>query len=248
MTTDRRLYDMDLGRRDHTRWLGVHRPSGGAPLFPPTTNLLEAWLSDTGVTEAGTGVSSWVGSHASLNMAQATDSKRPTYTLASLGGQPTLDFNGTSDVLRLASGLASAGTAHTTYVVANFTSFAAANYVYFDSSAGRTADRTHAANTIGIFDGINTYSIGAVSTGVQVISWLWNGTTISGYSGSSLVGSNSGLTARAIGGACSIGGNNLETGGYAPVKVAAVLVYDAAHDATARGNVLAFTTAKYGTP
>ncbi len=29
MTTDRRLYDMDLGRRDHTRWLGSHRPGGG---------------------------------------------------------------------------------------------------------------------------------------------------------------------------------------------------------------------------
>jgi hypothetical protein len=35
MTTDRRLYDMDLGRRDHTRWLGSNRYAGGGPPPPP---------------------------------------------------------------------------------------------------------------------------------------------------------------------------------------------------------------------
>lgn len=31
MTTDRRLHDMDLGRRDHARWLGSNRYAGSGP-------------------------------------------------------------------------------------------------------------------------------------------------------------------------------------------------------------------------
>lgn len=225
----------------------IMRSAGAsAPLFPPTTSLLEAWLSDSGVTEAGTGVSSWLGAHASLDAAQGTDSKRPTYTLASLGGQPTLDFNGTSDGLILASGLTSSGTAHTTYVVMNLTSVALAGQAFLDAQTGRALNRSTLANQ-SVFDGTLLQSLGAISTGVQVLSYVWNGTAVSGYNGSTLVGSVT-ATARSIGGAIGIGANNSASGTYSSAKIAAVLVYDAAHDATARGDVLAFTTAKYGTP
>lgn len=59
MTTDRRLYAMDLGRRDHTRWIGVHRPSGGGPTEPfgITTQAGEqitTQAADPLITQAGT--------------------------------------------------------------------------------------------------------------------------------------------------------------------------------------------------
>lgn len=60
MSNDRRLYDMDLGRRDHTRWLGVHRPSGGGPTPEPfgiTTQASEQITTQAAeplITQAGT--------------------------------------------------------------------------------------------------------------------------------------------------------------------------------------------------
>lgn len=51
---------MDLGRRDHTRWLGVHRPSGGGPTPEPfgiTTQAGEQITTQAAeplITQAGT--------------------------------------------------------------------------------------------------------------------------------------------------------------------------------------------------
>lgn len=50
---------MDLGRRDHTRWIGVHRPSGGGPTEPfgITTQAGEqitTQAADPLITQAGT--------------------------------------------------------------------------------------------------------------------------------------------------------------------------------------------------
>ena len=49
MSFQRRAYDMDLGRRDHTRWLGS---SGrySTRLTLPTTGLLAAYDARVGVT------------------------------------------------------------------------------------------------------------------------------------------------------------------------------------------------------
>ena len=61
MTTDRRLYDMDLGRRDHTRWLGSNRYAGGGPTpsepFGITTQAGEQITTQAAeplITQAGT--------------------------------------------------------------------------------------------------------------------------------------------------------------------------------------------------
>ena len=109
MTTDRRLYDMDLGRRDHARWLGSNRYAGGAPLTLPTTNLLAAYDARVGVTNVAGACSAWAdqsgnGWHASQGMAGS----RPTITTT--GGFASLQFDGTADFLNVPSITASAGT------------------------------------------------------------------------------------------------------------------------------------------
>ena len=60
MTTDRRLYDMDLGRRDHARWLGSNRYAGSGPTPEPfgiTTQAGEQITTQAAeplITQAGT--------------------------------------------------------------------------------------------------------------------------------------------------------------------------------------------------
>ena len=48
---------------------------GGPPLLTlPTTDLFEAWSGESGITEAGTGISSWLGLRAGYDAVQATSS------------------------------------------------------------------------------------------------------------------------------------------------------------------------------
>jgi hypothetical protein len=104
---------MDLGRRDHTRWLGS---SGrySTRLTLPTTNLLAAWDARLGVTNVSGACSAWAdqsgnGYHAS----QGTAGARPTITTAS--GYASLQFDGTADYLEAA--IAHAASQKTIYAV-----------------------------------------------------------------------------------------------------------------------------------
>lgn len=218
--------------------------SGGA-LTLLTTNLLAAWdarRSDL-ITEAGTGVSSWVDYHASINAAQSTDSKRPTLTPSSIGGHPTIDFNGTSDALQFASGLSSSGSAHTLYFVLNITSLSGIK-VIFDALTGRWQPYTNGTSLI-VQDNGGARTLGTISTGVQVLTIVASGaSSLSAYTGATLIGTSA-STNTALGGACGIGANN--AGAFnCPHKYAAIFVYDAAHDATARAAVRAYITQEWG--
>ena len=97
MTTDRRLYDMDLGRRDHTRWLGS---SGrySTRLTLPTTNLLAAYDARVGVTNVSGACSAWADQSGNgFHATQGTAGNRPTISTAD--GFPSLLFDGTNDRL-----------------------------------------------------------------------------------------------------------------------------------------------------
>lgn len=209
----------------------------------PTTSLLAAWDARIGVTEAGTGVSSWVDYHASINAAQSTDSKRPTLTPSSIGGHPTIDFNGSTDALLFASGLSSSGSAHTFYILLNVVSLSGAK-VLFDALTGRWQPYTNGTSLI-VQDSGGARTLGTISTGVQVLSIVASGaSSVSAYTGSTLIGTSA-STNTALGGASSIGANN--AGAFSsPHKYAAVYVYDAAHDATARAAVRAYITQEWG--
>ena len=113
MTTDRRLYDMDLGRRDHTRWLGS---SGrySTRLTLPTANLLAAYDARLGVTNVSGACSAWADQSGNgFHATQGTAANRPT--ISTSGGTPSLLFDGTNDnLLSLAT---SAAGVHSVYAV-----------------------------------------------------------------------------------------------------------------------------------
>ena len=134
MTTDRRLHDMDLGRREHTRWLGVHRVSSRLTL--PTTGLLAAYDARAGVTDVSGACSAWAdqsgnGWHAS----QGTAGNRPTITTD--GGYASLLFDGTSDNLIVPS-ITSSASAKCVYAVFRRTGVASSHRALFDAQGTGT--------------------------------------------------------------------------------------------------------------
>ncbi len=98
MTTDRRLYSMELGRRDHTRWLGSSRYAGGAPLTLPTANLIAAYDARVGVTNVAGACSAWADQSGNgFHATQGTAYSRPTITTSD--GYASLMFNGTNIII-----------------------------------------------------------------------------------------------------------------------------------------------------
>ena len=113
MSFQRRAYDMDLGRRDHTRWLGS---SGrySTRLTLPTADLLAAWDARVGVTNVSGACSAWADQSGNgFHATQGTAANRPT--ISTSGGTPSLLFDGTNDnLLSLAT---SAAGVHSVYAV-----------------------------------------------------------------------------------------------------------------------------------
>jgi len=101
MTTDRRLYDMDLGRRDHTRWLGSsgrYSTHGFAYSDIPNQllriNSLEGSLAFSGAVLTGvTDVSPVAGT------VNVTGSPVYTASNAQLNGAPSVHVNPGSSVI-----------------------------------------------------------------------------------------------------------------------------------------------------
>lgn len=76
----------------------VMRRSGAT--FSPSdiSSLIYWWRSDLGITTE-TGVSSWVDQVGGVDFVQATTTRQPALTAASLNGHATVDFDGTDDAL-----------------------------------------------------------------------------------------------------------------------------------------------------
>lgn len=87
-------------------WSGVSSPtaSGGAPPASAIeTSAPDAWWrADSGVTEVGGGVSSFVDRTSNAwDMIQPTAASRPVYSATAVGGQPGLVFDGVDDAVYL---------------------------------------------------------------------------------------------------------------------------------------------------
>jgi hypothetical protein len=167
VSNDRRLYAMDLGRRDRTRWLGVHRVSSRLTL--PTANLIAAYDARAGVTNDGSGLcSAWADQSGNgFNATQGTSGKRPTITTT--GGFASLQFDGSADALGFSSLSASAGV-KTIYAVVNPTTVGSAYRFLFDANAGRLGFGILASGKWGVFDGIDRDSGITAATGLQRLS------------------------------------------------------------------------------
>lgn len=230
---------MSLFRRAMMAAAGASAPP---PLTLPTANLLAVWdprRADL-ITEAGTGVSSWLDIVASAPATQGTDASRPTLNPTGLNGKPTIDFNGTSDFLNVT--LSAASGPRTVYIVGNFDLSTAADML--DIATGRWIPGSDGGFYALYNNGWRRSTIG-VSAESAVLTFrseganseVWRGTTYGG-----LVG---GGAERAIGGAITMGRRTTPSN-YAKMGVALLAIYNAADDAAARQAVWDYATQEWG--
>lgn len=226
MTTDRRLYDMDLGRRDHARWLGS---SGrySTRLTLPTTNLLAAYDARVGVTNVSGACSAWADQSGNgFHATQGTAGSRPTITTT--GGFASLFFDG-ADWLNATGMTASAGI-KSIYAVVNPTAVGSIYRLIFDAASGRLAFGILETSQWGLFDNTDRSSGITAATGLQQLSAevvtgssrVWrNGT----------VGSTTGWTASsAIGGTVAIGCRFTGAQLFFTGHILALFIYNAARN------------------
>ena len=220
--------------------------AGGAPLTLPTTNLLAAWDARVGVTEAGTGVSSWVSSPGSYNVAQGTDAKRPSLVTGVINGHPVVRFTRANGDFLSVNPLTNAATNYTFYLVLSAVTPAALECL-FDSTTGRLRLNNN-PTTIQLDDGTaRTIRASALnSTGVLCVVCDGTGTTVTGYlNGTAMLSAT--LSPKSLGGVFAIGSTFAGTA-TASMDLAALYIYTAAHDATARAAVHAYTSQEWALP
>jgi hypothetical protein len=181
---------------------------GGAPYDPATEAgvILDLW-AESGVTQAGTGVSSWVDRKGLRDFVQGTDANRPTYEAAGLGGRPSVLFVAAStDLLRTATGaLVSTSKSYSLIMVVDPVTNAAGQYV-FDSESGRLIWQlnTFGATNVGWFDG-SQHGVAASTDVPQILRWVMtNGGTCEIFRGNTSLGSAA-YTGTDLGGTTTIG-------------------------------------------
>ena len=226
MSFQRRASAFDLGRRDHTRWLGSNRYAGGAPLTLPTANLLAAYDARVGVTNVAGACSAWAdqsgnGWHAT----QGTAGSRPTITTTE--GFASLQFDGTADFLNIPSITASAGT-KALYCVQSQTTFGGYRAM-FDSATGRLFCGALVSGNLGLYDTTDRSSGISAAVGLSRVTFTCGGGASRVWRGAT-AGTATGWGAdSAIGGTTRIGGGSaggLSFGGH----ILALFIYNAARN------------------
>jgi len=230
---------MDLGRRDHTRWLGS---SGrySTRLTLPTTNLLAAYDARVGVTNVSGACSAWADQSGNgWNASQGTAGSRPTITTT--GGFASLLFDGTSDWMLIPSISAAAGP-RTVYAVENKVTATGLQFL-FDTSTGRWAVGTGATN-YSAFDGAFRSSGTAQTSGLCRLTYQHVGTAfnfwkngVAGSANPATIGAQ-----KAIGGTSVIGANYLGSGERLNGHLLFLAIYNAARNTA----VEAYITQEWG--
>lgn len=201
--------------------------------------ILDMW-AESGVTEAGTGVSSWVSGVGAHNFTQATDSKRPTYEAAGLGGKPSVLWVAANlDALILASGPTSATNNHALIVAINPVSTGTLRAL-MDIVTGRLLFEMGAVSpasaNLSYYDGISR-PIALATTGAQILTWvLTSGVGGEIFRGSTSLGTST-YTNKAIGGAIGLGCFNDGSAWYIDARIGRLMLFstlDAARDARVR--------------
>ncbi len=169
MTTDRRLHDMGLGRRDHTRWLGS---SGrySTRLTLPTTNLIAAWDARAGVTNVSGACLAWADQSGNgVHLLQGTEGRRPT--VSTTGGMASLLFDGTDDFLG-GTNTDSAGSVRTVYAVVNPTS--AGGYRTIVAAGSSPYYACGGFGPYAVYEGVLRNTSLTYATGLQRLSYQWS--------------------------------------------------------------------------
>lgn len=220
-----------------------------APLLTlPTTNLLVALDARAGITTVSGAVSAWAGQYGTgVSAAQATAGKRPLYsTAAEFGGAAVVSADGVNDAMSL-SGLSAVSGPRTFYFVVKHPDITdATNRIWLDVQTGRsslgirsddyaytdTTDRRWMATNPTTFAGRITMSF------ASTLATLWIG---SSSQGAVTTGGE-----KAMGGSAGLFGWYGGTANYAQIDLAALFIYSADHDATARAAVWDYIAQEWG--
>jgi len=219
---------MDLGRRDHTRWLGVHRVSSRLTL--PTANLLAAWDARAGVTNVSGACSAWADQSGNgFHATQGTAGSRPTISTAD--GHPSLLFNGSSAFLSVGTMPILGGGIRSVYAVVKLVTTTGTRIVFYNTGAG-TFYCGHTASKYAMYDvawrssgiGVSTALSRLTYSGQSGSSQIWRGVTAGAVTG---FNSLSAASAGHIGGAGAdyLAGHILWLGVYNAARNTAVEAY-----------------------
>lgn len=243
----------------------------GAPTGPPfvpeaIVGAVEVWVADDVALSGGAAVPSWVGRVGGRALAQVDVAKQPVFAVAGVGGQPSVNFDGTDDLLRypLSDAVSIAASGHIfvimdpgdvsgTKTVCNSASESSSGYsfrsqlrngkVYGVQSNGDTADGAEGdVSLVAATD----YLVEWASTGSTYEWRVNNAPQILNF----IVGSNTGdwfadTTSRDN---FVVGAQKVATGegAFFNGKVAAVIVVDGTISSDDRAALNSWVTAKYG--
>lgn len=241
------------------RFLLLLTPKATVTAFAPTdlSNLKE-WLKadagtwqDNGLTTAATAdgdpVGGWVDqSGAGKNALQGTTAAKPTLKLGANGinGKAALSFDGGDD-LTTAAFTAALSQPNTIYVVAKQASVGA-YHIFYDGEGAGSRNQFYAdnVNKYSLYGG-NTIaeSVGSANTNAHLLVAQFNGASSSFWRDNSLLLSGD-VGAFALSGLYI--GMNFTQNLFLTGLFAEILVYNAAHTPTQRGQVQTYLATKYG--
>ncbi len=214
---------------------------------PPLTGLDARWRADTGVTEAGTGVSSWVDMISSFDMVQGTDANRPALVTGVINGQPVVRFTqANTDFLTQATGPTGQAQPYTIAAVAKKTATGVVQWVL--TAAGNNTFRNLGVDSDGtaiMFAGSTFDTADAIDTNFHAWVGIFNGASSELFLDNASLGTGDASTGASTTGFTVGGGNNAGSDPFGG-DIAEVLFYDHALDASERTALDTYVAARYG--
>jgi hypothetical protein len=227
----------------------THRPAAATFLPSDLANLQMWYKADALALTDGAMVASWTDSSGnSRHATQAADAKKPLYKTAIQNGKPVVRFDATDDTLAITATIASGS--WSIYAVHSGPGTAVNGRYILDTQSGRLIVAVRTANgvsdtTIGWYDG-GWKTVAAGTTGFQINSWILtsggNGEIF--RNGTSL--GTAAYSAKGIGGAIALGTRYDGTGPFFGADMGEVIFYNAAHNATQRGQVQSYLSTRWG--
>lgn len=223
-------------------------PTGGAPYDPSQESgiILDMW-AESGVTQAGTGVSSWVSGTGGHNFIQTTDGNRPTYEAAGLGGRPSVLFvAANSDALSDATGPSASANNWTVIAAVGVVSLPGTFRYLLDFQTGRmiVVLSENPATDIGHFDSSAFRSAPGMTTGNAIYTWHLHTSGAEYFKGSTSLGTAA-YGATALGGACGLGTNNTANNNWIDARIGRVMMFSGV-DTNRTGRVRNWMSSHYG--
>ena len=219
----------------------------------PTSDLYARWRADTGVTESSGAVSSWVDSVNSHNAAEGTN--KPLYQTSRVNGEPAILFDGSNDLLQVASGFSLSQPYHVFLCIRQVTHAGSKNFIDGASNA-RYVQQKGTAPAIVQYSG-GAGATNSVSTGVPaagstsnffVLSSFFNGASSYQAADDSTAASGGNPGTGGFSGTLTMGAQNDKSDRFCNYESAELLFYSAEQTTGDLASILAYFKDRYAIP